>query len=136
MALPFFVTPLYAALCALLLMVLSVRVILLRRTLKVGLGDGDQPVLRRAIRVQANCTEYMPPALILLLLLEISHQVPAVALHVLGLLLLVGRIVHALGVSRSGGSGAGRVIGIGCTFTMIIVSAVWLLVIALAALRV
>src|SRR3546814_3661445 len=81
MALPFFVTPLYAALCGLLLMVLSVRVILLRRELKVGLGDGDQPVLRRAIRVQANGAEYVPLALILLLLLEISHQVPAVALH-------------------------------------------------------
>src|SRR3546814_159705 len=101
MALPFFVTPLYAALCGLLLMVLSVRVILLRRALKVGLGDGDQPVLRRAIRVQANCVEYVPLALILLLLLEVSHQVPAVALHGLGLLLIIGRIAHALGVSRS-----------------------------------
>ncbi|MFC3675428.1 MAPEG family protein [Ferrovibrio xuzhouensis] len=136
MALPFFVTPLYAALCGLLLMVLSARVILLRRALKVGLGDGDQPVLRRAIRVQANCAEYVPLALILLLLLEISHQVPVVALHVLGLLLLVGRIAHALGVSRSGGTGLGRIIGIGGTFSMMIVAAVWLLVIALAALRV
>src|SRR3546814_3776476 len=74
MALPFFVTPLYAALCGLLLMVLSVRVILLRRAMKVGLGDGDQPVLRRAIRVQANCAEYVPLALILLLLLERSEE--------------------------------------------------------------
>jgi uncharacterized membrane protein YecN with MAPEG domain len=133
MALPFFVTPLYAALCALLLIVLSVRVIRLRRDHKVGLGDGDQPALRRAIRVQGNFTEYVPLALLLLLLLEVSHQVPAWALHLLGLLLLAGRLAHALGVSRSGGSGAGRVIGVGCTFAMIIVSAVWLLAIALAA---
>jgi uncharacterized membrane protein YecN with MAPEG domain len=132
MVLPFFVTPLYAALCGLLLIGLSVRVTLLRRRLKVGLGDGQQPELHRAIRVQGNFAEYVPLALLLLLFLEISHQVPVVALHILGLLLVVGRIAHALGVSRSGGSGAGRVIGVGCTFTMMIVAAIWLLVIALA----
>ena len=132
MTLPFFVTPLYAALCGLLLIALSIRVIRLRREHRVGLGTGEHPELLRAIRVQANFTEYVPLALVLLLLLELSHRVPVWALHLLGLLLFIGRIAHAVGVSRSAGTTAGRAIGIGCTFTMIVASAVWLLVIAVA----
>jgi uncharacterized membrane protein YecN with MAPEG domain len=133
MTLPFFVTPLYAALCGLLLIVLSVRVIRLRHRHGVGLGTGQQPELQRAIRVQGNFIEYVPLALILLLLLEISHRVPVWALHLLGLLLFIGRIAHAVGVSRSDGGSAGRAIGVGCTFTMLAVSAVWLLLLALMA---
>jgi len=133
--LPFFITPLYAALCGLLLIVLSVRVIGLRRKYGVGLGTGEQPELQRAIRVQANFTEYAPLALILLLLLEVSHRAPDWALHLLGLLLVVGRIAHAIGVSRSGGGSAGRAVGVACTFIMLAVSAVWLLLIAAATTR-
>jgi len=134
MQLPFFVTPLYAALCGLLLVVLSVRVIALRRKYAVGLGDGDHEELRRAIRVQANFVEYVPLALLLLFLLELSHRAPVAALHLLGALLFVGRIAHALGVSRSGSGSPGRAIGVGCTFTMMVVASVWLLIIAVPRL--
>lgn len=135
MALPFFVTPLYAALCGILLVVLSLRVSLLRRKYAVGIGDGGQAVLQRAIRVQGNFIEYVPTALILLLLLEVSHQVPAVALHLLGLLLVAARISHAWAYARAAGTSLGRAFGGAGTYLMVLVAAVWLLVIALAALR-
>ena len=135
MVLPFFVTPFYAALCGILLVVLSLRVIMLRHRHQVSLGTGAQPELECAIRAQGNFTEYVPLALLLLLLLEISHQAPGWALHLLGLLLVVGRIAHAIGVSRSAGTTFGRAGGMLCTFAVILLAAVWLLVIALGAVR-
>ena len=135
MVLPFFVTPFYAALCGILLVVLSLRVSLLRRKHGVGIGDGGQPELQRAIRVQGNFIEYVPLGLILLLLLEISHQVPGWALHGLGLLLVAARISHALAYSRSSGTNFGRAFGGAGTYLMVLVAALWLLFVALAALR-
>lgn len=135
MALPFFVTPLYAALCGILLVVLSLRVSLLRRKYAVGIGDGGEAELQRAIRVQGNFIEYVPTGLILLLLLEISHQVPAGALHLLGLLLVAARISHAWAYAHSAGTSLGRAFGGAGTYLMVLAAAVWLLVIALGAVR-
>jgi uncharacterized membrane protein YecN with MAPEG domain len=126
---PFAVTPLYAALCGLLLIVLSVRVILLRRRHRVSLGTGGHTELERATRIQANFTEYVPLTLLLLFLLELSRQ-PVWALHALGLLLVLGRIIHALGLATASRNG-GREIGIGLTFTVLTVTSLWLLVVVL-----
>lgn len=62
----------YAAILALLIVWLSLRVIKLRRIKKVRLGDGGEPELQVAIRAQGNATEYVPISLILLVLLELS----------------------------------------------------------------
>ncbi len=80
------VTPLYAALLGFLLVYLSIRVIRLRRRLKVAIGGGGEAVIERAARVQANFSEYVPMALILLLLAEIQGGSPLV-LHAIGLAL-------------------------------------------------
>jgi uncharacterized membrane protein YecN with MAPEG domain len=61
---------LYAGLLALWLVVLSLRVIQARRAARVSLGDGGNRALQRAIRGQANFAEYVPIALLLLLILE------------------------------------------------------------------
>ncbi len=66
------VAPLYAALLGFLLVYLSIRVIRLRRRLKVAIGAGGEAAIERAARVQANFSEYVPIALILLLLAEIQ----------------------------------------------------------------
>ncbi len=116
------VTSLYAALLGLLLLALSVRVAMVRRKTRVGIGHGDQPTLETAIRVQANFTEYVPIALILLLLTE-AHAPGAWWLHVLGLMLLVGRLLHAWGLGRSTGISVGRFWGTGLTWLMMIVAA-------------
>lgn len=93
------ITILYAALLALLYLVLSFRTIFLRRTLRVALGDGESPALRRAIRAHANFAEYAPLALILLYLAE-QTGMSSVALHATGSALFLGRLLHGLGVSR------------------------------------
>lgn len=93
------ITPLYAALLALLFVVLSFRALLLRRKLGVAIGTGENPVLARANRVHANFAEYVPIALLLIAFLEV--QVNArLLVHGLCIALIVGRILHAYGVSQ------------------------------------
>jgi uncharacterized protein len=104
------VTALYAALCALLLLALTVQVILHRRRTKVGLGDGGDRGLLKAIRAHGNASETIPIQLLLLLLLELAGLAAAVV-HGLGATILVSRLLHAIGLSRSSGPSPGRMIG-------------------------
>ncbi len=62
----------------------------------MAIGAGGEPAIERAARVQANFSEYVPIALILLLLAEIQGGSPLV-LHAIGLALVVGRAAHAFG---------------------------------------
>ena len=113
------VAPLYAALLGFLLVYLSVRVIRLRRRLKVAIGAGGKAAIERAARVQANFSEYVPMALILLLLAEIQGGLPLV-LHAIGLALWVGRAAHAFGVSQAAEDYRLRTLGMTLTFFAII----------------
>lgn len=87
----------YAALLALLIVRLSLGVIKLRRTEKVRLGDGGVPALQNAIRAQGNATEYVPISLILLILLELNGG-HALLIHLGGVTILAGRLLHAKGL--------------------------------------
>jgi len=124
------ITALYAALLAGIFVVLSVRVIAARRGSGAPLGDGGNPALLRRIRVQGNFSEYVPLALILLGLAEGLHA-PRLLLHLLGLALLIGRLSHAVGVSRSNEQFAFRVTGVAFTLTMLICAAITCLAAAL-----
>jgi hypothetical protein len=105
MAVP--VTAFYAALCGVLLLLLSGRVVLIRRNRKISLGSGGDAALEQAIRVQANLAEYMPIALILLLALELNHGSTGL-LQVLGGGFVLGRLLHAWGFGRHKGLSFGR----------------------------
>ncbi len=94
------VSGIYVALGALLLVGLGLRVARLRHRLGVALGHGGHVALKRAIRVHANCAEYLPVGLVLLVALDL-RQAGALWVHVLGAALLSGRVLHALGVSRT-----------------------------------
>ncbi len=101
---------LWVGLHILLLLVLSVRVVRLRRRHKVALGDGGHPDLAQAIRAFGNATEYAPVGLIGLVLLA-QVGAPALAVHLGGLLLFAGRLTHAIGLSNSGGASLPRAAG-------------------------
>ena len=116
------VTPLYAAALTALFITLSLRVILLRRSGRVSLGDAGNPALLVRIRAQGNCAEYAPLGIVLLLLAELAGAAPAL-LHLSGLVLLAGRISHAWALSGPGRLGA-RTIGMLMTFTALALSAV------------
>ena len=74
------------------------------------------------MRVQATFAEYVPFALILLGLAESLHT-PNWFLHGLGLTLLIGRLSHAIGVSRSNEQFRFRVTGVALTLIVLIVTA-------------
>ncbi len=92
------ITGLYAAPLVLIYLVLTIRVITYRRSAKVSLGDGDDPALRARIRAHGNFAEFAPLGLILLLIAEVQAT-SAVWLHVLGCLLLAGRLLHGVNFS-------------------------------------
>lgn len=117
------VTLIYAGLLGVMLVGLTLHVIRHRGRTGIGLGDGGDPLLARAIRAHANFIEYVPIALVTMTLLELA-MAPAVLLHGLGVSLLVGRIVHAWALHRSAGASTPRAVGVGLTFLAILVGAV------------
>jgi uncharacterized membrane protein YecN with MAPEG domain len=93
------ITPLYAGLVALLFLALSMRVARYRRANQLSVGDYGDKKLEARMRAQANCAEYAPIGLILILLVELQGA-PVIAVHILGLMLVLGRAMHAYGFSK------------------------------------
>jgi hypothetical protein len=93
------IVPVYAALFAVMLVVLSLRVANTRRDIRAALGDGGDVMLRRRIRAQGNFTEYVPMALLLFTFVEMEAW-PHWLVHGLCLVLLAARLLHAYGVAQ------------------------------------
>lgn len=108
---------------ALLLLFLSASVIAGRVKFKIGLGDGGNETMRRRMRAQANFVEYVPMALILILLVELGPIGPAWLPGALGATLVVARIWHAQGLYSSSGTSAGRFMGTNLTMLVILAGA-------------
>jgi len=120
------ITTLYAALLAILYLCLTVYVVRGRYAHKVGIGDGGNPAMARRVRIHGNFAEYAPIALILLFLVDNGGASP-ITVHILGLMILTGRILHAWGLSQSETTSFGRMAGMILTLTMIGASAIILL---------
>lgn len=118
---PNWITPLYAGLLGLLLLFLSYNVTRERIRHKAVFGDCGQPSLQRAIRAHANLTEYGPTGLILLGGVEAQGFSPTV-IHSLGIILMLGRLLHGIGLSRSAGPSAPRAIGTTMSWLMILLA--------------
>jgi uncharacterized membrane protein YecN with MAPEG domain len=90
------VTLLYGSLLTLLVTTLGMNVTRVRIKLQVG-ADGVPPKpLFFAIRAHGNAVEWTPVLVVMLLVLELSGA-PSLWLHVAGGVLLLGRVLHALG---------------------------------------
>lgn len=122
---------LWVGLHVFLLLILSTLVVRLRQKHKVALGDEGIPELARAIRAFGNATEYVPAGLAAIIVLAMVGA-PPLAIHVVGLILFAGRLVHAVGLSNSGGASIPRAIGMICTWLAYLFSAVALLFYAIA----
>jgi uncharacterized protein len=96
----FLATPLWASLLAFLYLWLAGQVIRARYRTRTALGSGGDPGLERAIRAHANFAEYVPFGLVLLAMAELQGAWPWL-LHLLGAALLLGRLLHGLGISRT-----------------------------------
>lgn len=121
------ITALYAGLCALLIIALAFRVVKFRRSQKVGLGSGGQHFADVLIRTHANAIEYVPIALLLMLMAELNG-LGAFWLHIFGSVLVLARLMHAIGLTAGkGGYHLGRFWGTALS---------WLVIIALALINI
>lgn len=121
------VTALYAGLLALLLVALAARVPLLRRKHHVGIGSGGHADLALAVRVHGNATEYVPAAVLLLLLAELNGF-PAWSLHAAGSGFFLARVLHAIGLGGNARYSAGRFFGTALTWLLIVILAAALII--------
>jgi len=88
------VTPVYAGIFAFLYLYLAFAVIWRRYRDRIPLGDGGDAAFLRTMRAHGNFAEYVPIALLLMVVAELGGAGTGM-LHVIGGLLLAGRIAHA-----------------------------------------
>jgi len=93
-----------------------------RITEKVSLGSGDSDVLEAKTRVYGNFTETVPPAILLMAIAELGGA-PLWLVHVMGVLMIISRLCHAVGLTRPPGYGRMRMIGIMLTMAVFLIGA-------------
>ncbi len=120
------ITIVYAGILAIVYLFLTARVIWGRNTYRIGIGNGGNEEFARSVRVHGNFAEYVPFALLLLFLVDYSEYNPVI-IHILGIALVVGRLLHATGLSASAGKTFGRMAGMILTFLVIATCAILLL---------
>ena len=118
---------LYAALNMGVLMWLANETGKIRRREKIALGDGGNKLLARVMRGHANGIENVPMFLIMLVTAALMGM-PAIAVHVLGLVFTVGRAIHATYFVSLGAPIRNRFVGFGISFLAHLVLTAGLLV--------
>jgi hypothetical protein len=118
------ITALYAALVAIGLFALAVPISRLRMKEGIGIGDGGNPRLARAIHIHADAVEWALPVLLLMLIAELNRA-PALLLHACGVALIIARVLHVHGLRRSAGRSTGRFADAGLTWAALLALAIW-----------
>jgi uncharacterized membrane protein YecN with MAPEG domain len=91
------ISVIYAVIATALIIFLSFEVIKTRRRLQISVGDGNNEDLQTVQGAQSNAIEYLPIALLLLFYLEYNGA-SIWLIHLAGITLMTGRIVHARGL--------------------------------------
>jgi hypothetical protein len=111
---------------------LSARVIQMRASAKIGIGTGNDPAMERRIRVHGNFAEYVPLALLLLAFMEMQQH-SRYLIHVLCIVLILARVVHAIGVTPVQENFSMRVGSVLATFAVLVIASLALLIHVLLA---
>ncbi len=120
------ITVLYAGVLGLMAIGLGATAGTMRGREKISIGDGGNTELQLRMRRHANFVENVPLALILIALLEMQ-SVPNLAIHGMGAVLVVGRILHWIGFDENIGNPM-RGIGAALSALTILVASVWCIV--------
>ena len=114
------ITALYGAMLGVIMLVLWIMVTKKRADMDLSIGDGDV-VLHEKIRRHGNFIEWVPMALILMILAE-AGGASALWLHIAGIALVVGRLAHPFGLRADNAAHPLRIIGnVGCIIAFVIV---------------
>jgi uncharacterized membrane protein YecN with MAPEG domain len=122
------ITAMSAAILGVWLIILSIRVVGMRRITSVSLGDGGEERLNRRIRAHGNLSEYAPLGLILLFLAEAQGAATWIVL-ICAVIFVAGRLAHGYALSFTAKNAAARMSGMLMTFTGLLLLAlvnVWL----------
>ena len=114
----------YTALNALIMLVLSILVVRARVGTQTAIGDGGKPAMAGPLRAHANNTEYVPMALLLMWTLVTPLGASIWLIHGVGAPLTIGRLLHAIGLTRSTGTSSLRFFGMVLTWIAYIVGIV------------
>jgi uncharacterized protein len=114
---------LYSGILTLVYLYLCIAIVKLRYKHKVKLGEGDTKELQQAIRAQANFIEYVPLALVLIILLSFTLASDWL-IHAAASVLVVARILHAIGLHQTSSSSFGRFWGTVLTWSLLLVLAI------------
>jgi uncharacterized protein len=125
------ITSLYAAPLGLMALALTAHVIMLRAKTGVSIMDGGNNQLAERIRRHGNFTEFVPLILLLMALAELDG-VGVMWLHITGALLVIGRLLHALGLKYDKPTAFGRVAGASLTMLAALVVICNILALSLA----
>lgn len=124
------ITSFYAGIIGLLYLGLSINVIRNRFRFRQSLGTGEEAKLEKVVRVHGNFSEYVPILLTMLGFLELGGESKGL-LHFFGLTLIIGRVLHALGLSYLKAPNPFRTLGMMGTFTCLIGASIRLILMAL-----
>ncbi len=113
------VIALYAPLNAFLNIYLANRVSNARRANQVSVGDGDNDELLRTARAHGNNAEFVPLAIVILLICELMGG-RSLVLHLMGGSLLLARLAHAFGIRQTKTPNHGRFFGTAVTWVIIV----------------
>lgn len=126
------IAAIYAGVNILILLALSYLVVMQRRSRNITLGDGGSQDFNRAIRAHANAAEYVPAALVgIVLLALLEPAAPLWLLHASGISLTAGRLLHGFGL-HAGTYNFGRVGGVVLTWTAYLLTGAGLIYAGLA----
>lgn len=122
------ITGLYAGALSLVMLALASRVSAERMKLGASLGTEAAPSLLEAVRRHGNFVEWVPSALLLMAVCELDGLGRA-ALHAAGLSLLLGRVLHPMGIKHDVIPQPMRLLGATITFVVVFalaLAALWL----------
>ncbi len=119
-----------AGLLGLIYFALSYRVIQVRVTSKISLGDGSDDNLLARIRAHANFAEYVPMILVLMAIIEL-WVARGPWLWTIGTALVAARIAHAIGIAMPAPNPF-RIVGTMTTFILLTGTSVWALILGLS----
>jgi uncharacterized protein len=123
---PLYLFGFYTALNALIMLLLSILVVRARVVTQTLIGDDGKPSMAAPLRAHANNTEYVPMALLLMWGLASPIGGSTWLIHGVGVPLTLGRLLHAIGLSRSTGTSTFRFLGMVLTWIAYIVGIVGL----------
>lgn len=116
----FKITTLYVLPLGLIWFALWIGVSSVRSSLNCSIGDANNPALLQKIRRHGNFIEWVPFALVLMILAE-AQGTGAMWLHAAGTLLLIGRIAHPFGLAIDNAGHPLRYVGNGTNMLAVVI---------------